>query len=1042
MDGNNYRLGANSGKTLYCSVLKLENGDRVKLEWAANSTSSVHVYDLAGILRGVSAGGEITNGGTYVVENATDEPINLDLKMYCGSNRAGFTKMTVWSSTETTAIFQHDKPTATVELQQISEELYKAVATLSAANDDNAAITYYYKGGSITDWTVLEGFAFEPTEKAEYQFKATAAGYADSEVLSLSLGYRYALTKTVVDLTDETVFTEATKDESGFNWANANYVKISGLPADQVFGRIKSATAITGIAVQNSNLDARYSYAKGIGLACNYGYWVKTTTATAYDFAEYEMYDVNTAEIHTTKVMVYNPNNTEYVFRPLKAVRLYEPVKLTDVSIAKYDAGRKAAVSYTFDDGIQDQYTLAYPEMKKRGIRATFGIIGTKVGGTISATGVADVPAMTWDQIREMHADGFEIANHGYNHKSLTSLGDNWQAEVTMNDDLIEQETGQRPLTFIYPYNAKTDEIVAWVESTHVGSRTSQTSMGGSTNQLTMNAYVDGLINDGSWGVTMTHSIAEGYDHFQDPQRLYSHWDYVVTLQDELWVAPFCEVAAYVKERDNATVTTTAENSETIVLTVSTTLDPTMFRQPLTLLVDTYTDSATQDGNALTVSYKNGQTIVSGVNPNGGAVTIHKSADAPLPEQSKPVVSLSLTDYTKNAQLRQAVVTLSGGASGATYYYKGGNATEWTVLEGSAFEPAKKGVYMFKAVADGYADSEPTRGVALAPLYKAVKTIDLTDLDLYASVTNGTGAFSWGDNWGFDANQEFGTLSTVNVGDLSVENKGTITARYSYAKGIGLANNYGYCYAVSVGSPYSFAEYLLYQNHSLSDITTTTVHNPTTVACTFPSQKNGALKGATIYEPATVSITVADIGYATFSSNQAVDFTDSDVKAYYATQDGDNVKFDNAITTPAANTGLLLKAVPGSYEIPMVFEGEDVSTQNLLQPCLTEKTVGVTPGCDYGKVYILSKHDGQSGFYKSNNGRTLQAGKSYLYIENPSQARIDGGFPFDDNATIIEKVAVKSEKDATAHYYDLLGRCVTHAGGLRIVNGKKTIVRK
>ena len=143
---------------------------------------------------------------------------------------------------------------------------------------------------------------------------------------------------------------------------------------------------------------------------------------------------------------------------------------------------------------------------------------------------------MTWDQIREMHADGFEIANHGYNHKSLTSLGDNWQAEVTMNDDLIEQETGQRPLTFIYPYNAKTDEIVAWVESTHVGSRTSQTSMGGSTNQLTMNAYVDGLINDGSWGVTMTHSIAEGYDHFQDPQRLYSHWDYVVTLQDELWL--------------------------------------------------------------------------------------------------------------------------------------------------------------------------------------------------------------------------------------------------------------------------------------------------------------------------------------------------------------------------------------------------------------------------------------------------------------------------------------------------------------------------
>ena len=823
VDGNNYRLGANNKNTLYCSVVSLENGDRVKLEWGANDASAVHVYDLAGILRGVSAGGEITNGGIYVVENATGEPINLDLKMYCGSNRAGFTKMTVWTD--------------------------------------------------------------------------------------------------------------------------------------------------------------------------------------------------NVIEVVTTPV-----------------------------SIAPYDGNRKAALSYTFDDGIQDQYTLAYPEMKKRGIRATFGIIGSKVGGTISATGVPDVPAMTWDQIREMYADGFEIASHGYNHKNLTSLDEEARAaEVNDNDDLIEEQVGQRPLTFIYPYNGKSDEIVAWIESNHVGSRTYQQSIGGSANELTMNSYVDGLISNGSWGVTMTHSIAEGYDHFQDPQRLYNHWDYVVTLQDELWIAPFHEVAGYVRERNNATVTTTDEDETNIVLTISTTLEnKTMFSYPLTLLVETYADSATQDDKALTVKYKNGQTIISGVNPNGGNITIHKSTETPLSELTKPTVSVTMSSYAKNAQLRKAQVTLSGAEAGATYYYKGGDTADWTALAGTSFEPAQQGVYSFKAVADGYADSDPTRGVAVAPFYKASQSIDLTDLELYASVTSSTDAFNWGSDWGFSEDQEFGKINTANIGIISVQNS-NLAARYSYAKGIGLANNYGYTYGSNTGSPYSFAEYQLYQNHSLTDITTKVVHNPTTSPLNFPSYKSGALKGATIYEPAaTVSITIGDTGYATFSSSEAIDFEGSGIEAFYATQEGDNVDFSNAITNPAAETGLLLKAPEGSYTAIVTETGTDVSAENKLQACLETKTVG-TEGCEYGKVFILSKHNDVLGFYRSDNGRTLTAGKAYLYL-TVSEARAAIGFPF-DNTTGVSGLQVPFGTTHSTEVYDLQGRHVSalsHASlkkGLYIVQGKK-IVKK
>ena len=325
------QLGQTFKQTLYASVVELQNGDRVKFETTSNATLTT----VNSVLRGVAANTVLTSGTTYTIEATGDELVNLDFKLTGSGNRNGITKVTVWTSTETTPIYAVTTPTANVTLQQVREGLFKPVATLAATAGDAAAITYYYKGGDAADWTAIDGSAFEPTQKAVYQLKATASGYADSEPLTLSLGARYALTKTVADLTDEALFTASTKDESGFDWATTNNVKITGLPANQVFGRISSATAITGLSVQNNNLDARYSFAKGIGLACNYGYYVTTTSATAYDFAEYEVYQPNAAVTATTqKVIVHNPNSTQYKFSPLKAVRLYEPVEMTSVTIA------------------------------------------------------------------------------------------------------------------------------------------------------------------------------------------------------------------------------------------------------------------------------------------------------------------------------------------------------------------------------------------------------------------------------------------------------------------------------------------------------------------------------------------------------------------------------------------------------------------------------------------------------------------------------------------------------------------------------------
>ena len=88
------------------------------------------------------------------------------------------------------------------------------------------------------------------------------------------------------------------------------------------------------------------------------------------------------------------------------------------VSIAPYYEGRQAALSLTFDDGLLDQYTLAYPQLKARGLKATFAVIGSKVGGMVRSrqdreNGTEGTPCMTWQMLREMAADGQEIASHG-----------------------------------------------------------------------------------------------------------------------------------------------------------------------------------------------------------------------------------------------------------------------------------------------------------------------------------------------------------------------------------------------------------------------------------------------------------------------------------------------------------------------------------------------------------------------------------------------------------------------------------------------------
>lgn len=122
---------------------------------------------------------------------------------------------------------------------------------------------------------------------------------------------------------------------------------------------------------------------------------------------------------------------------------------------AKTDAVRKAIpdrlVVLTFDDSAKSHYTIVRPILKQYGFGATFFI----TEGFDFKSNKKDY--MTWEQIRELHEDGFEIGNHTRDHLGITDKTRDQLSEQL--DGIARQCTVHGipvPVTFAWPGNATT----------------------------------------------------------------------------------------------------------------------------------------------------------------------------------------------------------------------------------------------------------------------------------------------------------------------------------------------------------------------------------------------------------------------------------------------------------------------------------------------------------------------------------------------------------------------------------------------------------
>ncbi len=109
----------------------------------------------------------------------------------------------------------------------------------------------------------------------------------------------------------------------------------------------------------------------------------------------------------------------------------------------------------TFDDGSETVYTDAQPIMQNYGFTGTAYIVYNFIGAGLF---------MDRDQIRELHAAGWEIGSHGVSHVELPSRPGKQEEEIVRSRQRLEVYLDVPIRSFAYPFGAYDSDSLGFVK--------------------------------------------------------------------------------------------------------------------------------------------------------------------------------------------------------------------------------------------------------------------------------------------------------------------------------------------------------------------------------------------------------------------------------------------------------------------------------------------------------------------------------------------------------------------------------------------------
>ena len=148
----------------------------------------------------------------------------------------------------------------------------------------------------------------------------------------------------------------------------------------------------------------------------------------------------------------------------------YSAISLTDLA-DHFDRGKPLPprpVIITFDDGYLDNYTYAYPILKKYGLTATIFVVAGTVGGINEFDyneGRQPKNKMAgWKELKEMADGGITIGGHTLRHPHLAGLThEEARFEISEGRKILEAGLNRPVEVFCYPYGNFEPDIVGMV---------------------------------------------------------------------------------------------------------------------------------------------------------------------------------------------------------------------------------------------------------------------------------------------------------------------------------------------------------------------------------------------------------------------------------------------------------------------------------------------------------------------------------------------------------------------------------------------------
>jgi peptidoglycan-N-acetylglucosamine deacetylase len=326
----------------------------------------------------------------------------------------------------------------------------------------------------------------------------------------------------------------------------------------------------------------------------------------------------------------------------------------TKVTVSRWPGGREAAVSLTFDDGIDSDLDHVGPILKKHHLHGTFFVnTGREPWKQRKAQ---------WKRLAE---EGNEIGNHTVNHPCLLTeitphsqdyTPERMESEIRdAANDITQFLNLRRGLTFAYPcgnmsFGKPGDEaknsalFMDYVAKYHFGARS--VGAGGPEDPDQLNvldigtlpstagkdflALVDmaePAIRQNGWGTYCFHGV--GGDWLAITPEALDELAGYLEKHAEIWTATFGDVLRYTQERRAAVVQASGNSADSVDLSLQWPMNPQIYDLPLTLKVEVpaawTAPTATGDGKPLSprvLSQKNESVILVDVPPQTARVRI------------------------------------------------------------------------------------------------------------------------------------------------------------------------------------------------------------------------------------------------------------------------------------------------------------------------------------------------------------------------------------------------------------------------------------